>query len=96
MVAPEAGLEVPLTLTLFRTISLSVLLPGAASALQGGQRLMHHPKIAQRTDVHSLTVTGYGPFPWQVDDDYLGDTEHLTISWAPDALTIVTPPIVHI
>jgi diacylglycerol kinase family enzyme len=42
--------------------------------------------------VHSLTVTGYGPFPWQVDGDYLGDTEHLTISWAPDALTIVTPP----
>ena len=41
---------------------------------------MHHPKIAQRTDVHSLTVTGYGPFPWQVDGDYLGDTEHLTIS----------------
>jgi diacylglycerol kinase family enzyme len=91
MVAPDAGLDVPLTLTLFRSLSLSVLLTGAASALQKGQRLMHHPKVAQRTDVSSLTVTGYGPFPWQVDGDYLGDTEHLTISWAPDALTIVMP-----
>jgi diacylglycerol kinase family enzyme len=92
MVAPEAGLDVPLTLTLFRSLSLSVLLTGAASALQDGQRLKHHPKVAQLTDVRSLTVTGYGPFPWQVDGDYLGDIEHLTISWAPDALTIVMPP----
>jgi diacylglycerol kinase family enzyme len=92
MVAPEAGLDVPLTLTLFRSLDLSMLLGGAASALNGGQRLMHHPKVAQRTDVRSLTVTGFGPFPWQVDGDHLGDTEHLTISWAPDALTIVMPP----
>ena len=91
-IAPEAGLDVPLTLTLFRSLDVSMLLGGAASALQGGQRLMHHPKVAQRTDVRSLTVTGYGPFPWQVDGDYLGDTEHVTISWAPDALTIVMPP----
>ena len=91
MVAPEAGLDVPLTLTLFRSLSLPVLLTGAASALQDGQRLKHQPKVAQLTDVRSLTVTGYGPFPWQVDGDYLGDTEHLTISWSPDALTIVVP-----
>jgi diacylglycerol kinase family enzyme len=92
MVAPEAGIDVPLTVTLFRSLDLSMLLGGAASALQGGQRLMHHPKVAQRTHVRSLTVTGYGPFPWQVDGDYLGDTERLTISWASDALTIVMPP----
>ena len=91
MIAPEAGLDVPLTVTLFRSLDLSMLLGGAASALNGGQQLMHHPKVAQRTDVRSLTVTGYGPFPWQVDGDYLGDTEHLKISWAPDALTIVVP-----
>ena len=91
MVAPEAGLDVPLTVTLFRSLDVSMLLGGAASALNGGQRLMHHPKVAQRTGVRSLTVTGYGPFPWQVDGDYLGDTELLTISWAPDALTIVMP-----
>ena len=91
MIAPEAGLDVPLTLTLFRSASLSVLLSGAASAMQRGQRLMHHPKVAQRTDVHALTVTGYGPFPWQADGDYLGDTDRLRISWQPDALAIVTP-----
>jgi len=92
MIAPEAGLDVPLTVTLFRSLDLPMLLGGALSALNGGQRLMHHPKVAQLTDVHSLTVTGYGPFPWQLDGDYLGDTEHLTISWMPDTLTVVMPP----
>lgn len=92
MIAPAAGLDVPLTVTLFRSLDLSMLLGGAASALNGGQRLMQHPKVVQRTDVRSLTITGYGPFPWQLDGDYLGDTEHLTISWAPDALTVVMPP----
>lgn len=92
LVAPRAGLDVPLTLTLFRSLSLSVLLGGAASALQRGERLMHHRKVVQLTDVRSLTVIGYGAFPWQVDGDYLGDTTHLTFSWAPDALTIVMPP----
>jgi len=91
MLAHHAGLDVPLTVTLFRSIDLPTLLGGAASALRGGERLMHHPKVVQRGDVRRLTVIGYGPFPWQVDGDYLGETEHLTLSWMPDALTIVTP-----
>jgi diacylglycerol kinase family enzyme len=90
-VAPEAGIDVPLTLTLFRSLELSLLLTAAASALRDGRLLMHQPKLAQRSHVRSLTVTGYGPFPWQVDGDYLGETEGLTISWEPDALTIVIP-----
>ena len=81
----------PLTVTLFRSMDLSMLVGGAAAALNGGERLMHHPKVAQRTGVRELTVVGYGPFPWQVDGDYLGDTERLTITWQPDALSIVTP-----
>jgi len=92
MVAPEAGLDVPLTVTLFRSLDLPLLLRGAASALSDGERLMHDPKVAQRTGVRSITITGYGPFPWQVDGDYLGEIEQLTMSWEPDALTIVTPP----
>ena len=91
ILAPHAGLDVPLTVTLFRSIGLPTLLGGAAAALGGGERLMHHPNVVQRGDVHALSVVGYGPFPWQVDGDYLGNTEHLTLSWMPDALTIVMP-----
>jgi diacylglycerol kinase family enzyme len=90
-VAPDAGLDVPLTLTLFRSLDLSVLLTGAASALRGGLLLSRHPKVVQRSNLYSLMVTGYGPFPWQVDGDYLGEIERLAISWEPDTLTIITP-----
>jgi diacylglycerol kinase family enzyme len=90
-VAPGAGLDVPLTLTLFRSLELSLLLTGAASALRDGRLYTRHPKIAYRTGLHSLTATGHGPFPWQVDGDYMGETELLSISWEPDSLTIVVP-----
>jgi diacylglycerol kinase family enzyme len=90
-ISPDAGLDVPLTVTLFRSLELSVLLTGAASALRGGRLLSRHPKVVQRSNLYSVTVTGYGPFPWQVDGDYLGEIERLAISWEPDTLTIVTP-----
>jgi diacylglycerol kinase family enzyme len=90
-VAPDAGLDVPLTLTLLRSLELSLLLRGAASALRDGRLYTRHPKIAYRTSLHSLTVTGYGPFPWQVDGDYMGETDRLSFSWEPDTLTIVVP-----
>ena len=38
-----------------------------------------------------MTVTGYGPFPYQVDGDYLGDTERLEITHEPDVLDLVMP-----
>jgi diacylglycerol kinase family enzyme len=90
-IARDAGLDVPLALTLFRSLSLSVLLPCAASALRGGRLLARHREVALRSHVEAVKITGYGPFPWQVDGDYLGETEHLAITWDPDALTIVTP-----
>jgi diacylglycerol kinase family enzyme len=91
MIAPDAGLDVPLTVTLFRSLELPVLLGGAASALRGGRRLARHPKVTHRSHLYSFTATGYGPFPWQVDGDYMGETEHLAFTWEEDALTIVVP-----
>lgn len=91
MVSPHAGLDVPLTVTMFRSLTLDVLLRGAASALGRGRLFGRHPQIAERTDVHALTITGYGPFPWQVDGDYMGEVERLEFSWQPDSLTVVFP-----
>jgi diacylglycerol kinase family enzyme len=91
LLSPHAGLDVPLTLTMFRSIEVSLLLRSAASALRSGRMFARHPKLAERTDLRALTITGYGPFPWQVDGDYLGEVERLDISWQPDFLTIVTP-----
>lgn len=89
--APGADLDQPLALTLFRTLDVPLILRGAASALTTSRMISNHPKIAQRERLTSLTVTGDGPFPFQVDGDYLGETEHLDVRWEPDTLTLVMP-----
>jgi hypothetical protein len=38
-----------------------------------------------------VRVEGYGPFPYQVDGDYLGEVEHLDIRHEPDVLRLVIP-----
>jgi diacylglycerol kinase family enzyme len=89
LVAAQAGLNRGLALTLFRNIELRVLIVGAASALRTGTRLQRHPDVAQLRGLDQLTVVGYGPFPWQVDGDYLGETERIDITYQRDALTLV-------
>lgn len=90
-VAPDADLERGLVAVTFRTLDAVRLLALVASALGTGSWLRRHRKIDYRTDLSSLTVRGHGPFPYQVDGDYLGETEHLELRHEPDALTIVQP-----
>lgn len=91
VVAPGAGLDQPLALTHLRALEVPLILRGAASALTTARMITRHPKITQREGIESLTVEGDGPFPFQVDGDYLGETEHLDVRWEPDALTLVMP-----
>jgi diacylglycerol kinase family enzyme len=90
-IAPEAGLDTPLAITAFRTLSAVTLLGAAASALGSGRFVRRHPRITSRSALRGITVTGHTPFPYQVDGDYLGDVSRLRIVYEPDALTIVTP-----
>ena len=58
-----------------------------------GKRLRRNPQVDHRPDLLSFTVTGTsGPFPYQVDGDYLGMAEELTFSYEHHALAIVAPP----
>jgi diacylglycerol kinase family enzyme len=90
-VAPDADLERGLVAVTFRSLDAMHLLALVASALGTGSWLRRHRKIDYRTDLSALTVRGHGPFPYQVDGDYLGETEQLELRHAPDALTIVQP-----
>ena len=75
----------------FRAFGLLPLLAIVASALGTGSWLRRHGKVDYRTDLPALTVRGHGPFPYQVDGDYLGETEQLEFRHEPAALTIVQP-----
>jgi diacylglycerol kinase family enzyme len=89
--APEATLERGLALVTLRTLAFSRTMRIIGSALGTGRYLRTSRWTDHRTDLTSLTVEGYGPFPYQVDGDHLGDVERLEIRHEPDILDLVMP-----
>jgi diacylglycerol kinase family enzyme len=91
VLAPDATLDAPLTLTAFRTLRFSTIMGTAGSALLSGRFIRRHPRIANRSSLVGLTVRDATPFPYQVDGDFLGDVTRLRFAWHPAALTVVMP-----
>ncbi|MBA3653814.1 MAG: diacylglycerol kinase family lipid kinase [Actinobacteria bacterium] len=90
-VAPEATLDSGLAMVTFRSLTLATILSAAASALGSGRRLRRNRMIDQRSNLDSMTVTGHGRFPYQVDGDYLGESDSLTLRYEPDCLELIVP-----
>ncbi len=61
------------------------------SAMGQGRRLRRSPHVDHRPDLSDFTVVSRRPFPYQVDGDYLGEVEELTVRHEPNALRIVVP-----
>ncbi|MET0729033.1 MAG: diacylglycerol kinase family protein [Acidimicrobiales bacterium] len=89
--APEATLERGLAMLTLRTLAFGRTMGIIGSALGSGRHLRHSRWTDYRHDLTSVTVTGHGPFPYQVDGDHLGDTERLEIRHEPEALDLVMP-----
>lgn len=90
-VAPEAALDRGLTTLAFRTLRPGPFLALVASALLSGEHLRRSRHTDYRADLDQVVVTGHGPFPYQVDGDYLGETERLELRHAPEVLDLVMP-----
>ncbi|HZQ86001.1 MAG TPA: diacylglycerol kinase family protein, partial [Acidimicrobiales bacterium] len=75
-VAPEATLDSPLVLVTFRSLSMYTLL-GAATAALRSRSLRKRRRLDYRTDLPGFTLVGHGPVPYQVDGDFLGETDRL-------------------
>jgi len=88
---PNAGLDRPLAMISFRDLDLAPTVRYLAEAYIGGGRLIRDPRVVERHDLDRLTVSGHGAFPFQVDGDFLGETDRLLVTWAPDVLSIVMP-----
>jgi diacylglycerol kinase family enzyme len=90
-VAPgDATLDSPLVLVTFRSVSMMTLL-GAAGAALRSRSLRKRRRLDYRTGLPGFTLTGHGPVPYQVDGDFLGETDRLVFKHEPDCLTIFTP-----
>jgi diacylglycerol kinase family enzyme len=90
-VAPQADLDRPLALTLMLTLRATVMLRAVLSSMGTTRFLTNAPEIVQGADIERLCLEADRPFPWQVDGEYLGETDHLDVSYEPDALTVIVP-----
>jgi diacylglycerol kinase family enzyme len=89
--APEIGLDNGLAAVTLRTMAFARFLPVIGSALASGKLLRRSRWVDHRVDLPGLTVRAYGPVPYQVDGDHLGDTERLDLRHEPDVLDLVLP-----
>ena len=64
-----------------------------AAALRSEDGIRGAETVEYRTDVTSVTIEGYRPVPYQVDGDYLGETELLEFRHHPDAIRLVMPGV---
>ena len=91
--APDADLDRGLVVATFRSLEMVLFLGLVASVLRRGSHFRRHRTVDYRPDLTEATVTGHGPFPYQVDGDYLGEAERLAFRHEPDALTVVVPAV---
>ncbi len=89
--AHEATLDRGLAMITLRTLAFARTMRIIGSALGSGRYLRDNRWTDHRTDLTQVTVEGYGPFPYQVDGDHLGDAERLVICHEPEVLDLVLP-----
>jgi diacylglycerol kinase family enzyme len=89
--APEATLDSGLASVTLRTMSFVPTMRIIGSVLAGGKALRRSKLVDHRVDLDGLTIRGYGPIPYQVDGDFLGEIEQLTFRHEPEILDLVLP-----
>jgi diacylglycerol kinase family enzyme len=90
--APRATLDSGLSMITLRTLSVGPLVQLAVRSLSSGEGLRSGRHVDVRHDQGEIVVEGHGPFPHQVDGDYLGEIDRLVLRHEPDALRLVLPP----
>ncbi len=90
-VAPGTNLDTGLAMVSMRSLALPTIVSIGLSTLGSGQRLRKHPAVDHRSDLSSVRIEGFGPFPYQVDGDYLGEVSALEFQHKKDILALVIP-----
>jgi diacylglycerol kinase family enzyme len=90
-VAPGTSLATPLSLVTFDRLSLPALVPALGAAFRGGLHKEHSGHVRLNRNVQAATITGMRPVPYQLDGDYVGETDQIELRWKADALSLVVP-----
>lgn len=90
--SPDASLDRPLAVVSIRRMTTAPFLRLLLQTLRSPDATTRSRIVDYRSDVTSLVVEGYGPVPYQVDGDDLGDVDRLELRHHPEALRLVVPP----
>lgn len=90
-IAPTADLDSPLVAITIRSMRVDTIMRVAGAALAGKGRVQKMRKVDARQGVTAIEVTGHGPFPYQVDGDFLGSITDIAIRYEPEVLDLVLP-----
>lgn len=90
--APEARLDRPLSVVTLDSLSAAPALKAGATALLGRRGISDGGSTRHWTDVTSMTIRGYRPFPYQLDGESFSEVDELTVDYLPEVVTIVAPP----
>ncbi len=86
-----ATLDRGLVVVTFRTLRATAVLGGVVGALRGGG-VQANETLDEQVDLHHIVIEHETPFPYQVDGDYLGESDRLEFDHVPDAVRLVLPP----
>jgi diacylglycerol kinase family enzyme len=90
-VTPDTGPERGLVTVTTKKLKVRTLLTLFGSALGSGKMLRKSKSVDYRTDLESVTFRGHKPFPHQVDGDYLGKAETLTVTHGEASIRLIVP-----
>lgn len=89
--APGTTADGDLSLATFESLALPTMLPAFASALGRGDKVRRLRRVSIVRGVRSATVKGHRPVPYQLDGDFVGESDQIELSWAPAALPVIVP-----
>lgn len=87
-IVPSTDLESGLSVVSFTSLRAGRVLATVARALRGGG-VTPRAWLDVRTNVSRLASTSATPFPYQLDGDYLGETNRIEFDWVPAAIKLV-------
>ena len=88
--SPQTTLDNGLSVVTFTSLSATGILGSLGKALlRGGIENSKRVTIHER--VKALSITDERPFPYQLDGDYLGETNDLRFTHVPEAVRLVMP-----
>jgi diacylglycerol kinase family enzyme len=89
--APGTTLDTGLAMVSVRSLRFATVAGLGLSALASGDHVRASRAVDFRDDLDRLCVEGYGPFPYQVDGEYLGEVDVLEFRHEPEIISMVTP-----